>query len=520
MIPDLFPSHREFRLMRANSVIQILLVLSFLTAAISCTDGEPGQKTASHLMVNYTSETGGELFPCGCRIPLGGLSRRAGVLASESPYPQITVDAGSFAGGNTGYDRFVAGWILRAYVEMGYNAINLGIRETSIPVNQLREWDQQAGGILISANLLDQHDLPVTRRSLVRELDGLKIGITGITMEGRTIPGATEVPIVIDPVAPLQEVLSEFENSNVDLVILLADYTSENLEMLLSQISGFDLIVQGRDFTSAPPVESTVLADGTRIVRMGEFGKYLGRIRLDFGDNGEIVGDEVIHVSLDSNTPTRSDISILLTDFRLELQDRREEFLDDPTNPFEKMRSVELIDVLSGFTGMGFCTPCHQLYGHELQATGHSFAWNILDEENLLNSECLQCHTTGYGYPTGMEDPFRDSHLQGVQCESCHGPGAEHVREQYIIAKELDPSSMIPFSDPIGLPFTLEVPEVTCLTCHTEEWSPDFDFETYYPRILHTAAHEAGTVRVVDPESGEESFAFLSGEYPDLSEPE
>ncbi|MCX6645625.1 MAG: multiheme c-type cytochrome [bacterium] len=488
-------------MIRTTAAVNIMAILIIATTSVLFGCVNSNRQITERLMVNYSSGTNGELFPCGCRIPLGGLSRRAGIFAQESPYPQCTVDAGSFAGGNTAYDRFVAGWILQAYGMMDYKAVNLGVREASIPVTQLREWDQQTGGILISVNLVDENDLPVTRRSLIREVGGLKIGITGVTSEGPEVAEATELPVVIDPVEPLKEVLAEFDESGVDLVILLADMVDERINNLLSQVSGFDLIVQGRDFTPAPVTHSTVLDDGTRVVKSGDSGKHVGRIRLDFDGNGEIVRDEVILIALDSASPTRSDISVLLTDFRKELQDRRDEFLGDPTNPFERLRSPEMVDVLSGFTGPGMCNSCHLLYGQEMQAVGHSYAWANLGDENSMNPECLKCHTTGYGYPTGMQDPYRDEQLTGVTCESCHGPAAQHVREQYIISKDLDPSAMIPPIDPTGLPFTREVPEAICRGCHTPEWSPNFDYATWVERVKHHAAEEA--LRNANPETGE-----------------
>lgn len=490
--------------MRNGTTIPILAILLIVLISTGCSGNPATGRTTSHLMINYTAENGGSLFPCGCRIPLGGLSRRGAIINSESPYTQFTVDAGSFSGGNTGYDRFTAGWILRSYVLIGYDVVNLGIRETVIPISQLREWDGITQGMLISANLHDEYDLPVTRPSLVREVDGIKIGVTGITSEGLHPSGATEIPIVIDPVAPLLEVLSEFDEEDVDLVILLADMQDDDLHNVLSQVPGFDLVIQGRDFKAGDPATATVLADGARIVKIGGFGKYLGRIRLDLNEQIEIVRDEVIQVSIETSLPAMSEITELLTQFRIELREKRVEFLGDPSNPFQRSQSPEMVDILSGYTGQGFCVSCHRVYGFEPEVTRHSTAWNILDDENKTNPDCLQCHTTGYGVPTGMDDPFRDSHLQGVTCEACHGPAAEHVRERTSIDKEIDPSSMIPYVDSTGIPFSREVPAEVCLACHTEEWSPEFDYDTWVERVRHDTSRES--IQIIDDET---SWSFF-----------
>ena len=42
------------------------------------------------------------------------------------------------------------------------------------------------------------------------------------------------------------------------------------------------------------------------------------------------------------------------------------------------------------------------------------------------DSECLACHTTGYGEPSGFESIETTPDLVGVQCEACHGPGEAH----------------------------------------------------------------------------------------------
>ena len=54
--------------------------------------------------------------------------------------------------------------------------------------------------------------------------------------------------------------------------------------------------------------------------------------------------------------------------------------------------------------------------------------------------------------------------LRNVQCEVCHGAGANHVEND----GHETPSSMI-----------LTPPESTCITCHNEEHSDTFDYTAY-----------------------------------------
>jgi len=479
------------------ATIGIIIILAFLAGCRELPFREASQ-FPDHLLVFYSAETMGELFPCGCRIPLGGLSRRGGVISRETPYPKLVLDAGSFARGNTGYDRFTAGWVLRAYREIGYTAVNLGVLEAMQTVAQLREWDDLSGGILVSANLIDEHDLPVTRTHLIREIGGIRIGITGVTTESYRRVSSTETPELILPVPPLMEVMEKFREEDVDFPVLLADVSGEELDAILEEVPGFRLIVQGKGFN--PEAVMEVLDNDGRLVRMGDQGKYLGRLRLDFDDDGGIVGEESEVINLDSSVPTLSSVSELLTEYKIELRQRREEFLGDPPNPFQRSSSAQLVDILSGYAGSTFCLGCHVGYNIEESYVRHKNAWDMLEGSALTNPECLACHTTGYGIPTGLSDPYRDSHLRGVTCESCHGPGAEHVRTRIAEREGLDTSDMLPLEDPTGIPFRREVPEGVCIRCHTEEWSPDFDYETWIERVNHEGMDRPA---IIDPETGE-----------------
>ena len=58
--------------------------------------------------------------------------------------------------------------------------------------------------------------------------------------------------------------------------------------------------------------------------------------------------------------------------------------------------------------------------------------------------------------------PGRES-LKNVQCEACHGYGTEHDRSGEWLAAARS----------------------SCVVCHDQANSPDFDYETYWSRIAH-----------------------------------
>lgn len=91
---------------------------------------------------------------------------------------------------------------------------------------------------------------------------------------------------------------------------------------------------------------------------------------------------------------------------------------------------------LANYVGAEACKPCHKPEDHSWRLKGHSNAWKslraeyrVLTAKDEFGRACVSCHVTGYGQGKrkGFVDPADSSHLLGVQCEACHGPGSQHV---------------------------------------------------------------------------------------------
>ncbi len=78
------------------------------------------------------------------------------------------------------------------------------------------------------------------------------------------------------------------------------------------------------------------------------------------------------------------------------------------------------------FVGTKKCAACHFPQFRTWKKDEHSKAFEILPAKYRENAECLACHTTGFGMPSGYKDAST-SDLAGVTCESCHGPGSKHA---------------------------------------------------------------------------------------------
>lgn len=116
------------------------------------------------------------------------------------------------------------------------------------------------------------------------------------------------------------------------------------------------------------------------------------------------------------------------------------------------------------------CGQCHAGMQAEWQETAHADAWATLENSGGSQPFCEGCHTVsekspGAGTPAGYTTT-QDKRYHDVQCESCHGPGLDHVK---------DPDrSVVPLA-----PMTVGLePLQGCATCHSgsqhpyaEEWA-------------------------------------------------
>jgi len=117
------------------------------------------------------------------------------------------------------------------------------------------------------------------------------------------------------------------------------------------------------------------------------------------------------------------------------------------------------------YTGAKTCLECHPTIHNSEVMTPHTRAFTspaFVAAGGQTNNNCLTCHTVGYGLPTGFKNAFdfRSTNLlAGVQCESCHGPAANHA------ANEMDLTARP----------RIDIASQVCGGCHTGEHQPTFE---------------------------------------------
>ena len=362
------------------------------------------------LIVLYTGRTESHLEPCGCyQEQSGGLPRRAYAVEQirERGFPTLLVDAGDIFNGKEDIDTHRCEVNLKAMSTMEYDVV------------ALKEADLSYGNTYLN------------RLSAVATFPFLA-------------PDAVETdftrPFVLEKVgehtvAFVAGVACDAAISQADLIFALGD--PEDPEYI-------DVIICPDD------IKPTVSEAGVLSVSCKPEGKTLGVLALWLDARGKPARHYATELALTGDVSESEPVRQLLTDFYREVSptsDRTPLFAD---LPLER-------DPQNGYVSAMACQQCHEQEYLHWSATRHAFAYQTLvKKERYFDAGCVSCHTTGFGYPTGFQIDEQDSALTGVQCETCHGPGKQHVGnpKKSNIRSGADTS--------------------LCLQCHDTEHSPGF----------------------------------------------
>ncbi len=147
--------------------------------------------------------------------------------------------------------------------------------------------------------------------------------------------------------------------------------------------------------------------------------------------------------------------------------------------PLEEKRKIlvargkpraDLLPTTAAYVGSQACESCHSGEYATWKAGPHAHAGDTLAKKGKTDqADCLKCHTTGYGrtggFPAGGK-LAEHAGLGGVGCESCHGPGGDHVQSG-------DPKKIVSLGDKCDSCVILQI----CGSCHDDVNDPGFEFE-------------------------------------------
>lgn len=406
----------------------------------------PNEKTSDVLTILLTGNELGMLKPCGCSGgQLGGLEKRSAVLNSVPPAQRLIVDTGSLVEDDDEQSLIKFRILIQAFNLLGYDVVNLSREDIEIAENLgLLDGIDSAFSVISF-----QGDVETNLPAKFTKQFSLQEGIVAVTVAAFDTESDVEA---------LSEHIGELFASepNVQSInILILNYCDSSVVDSAAETGIVDCLI-----CPAESDEPMVIGDPDEkplVISVGRYGKYVGKLEVRDTD---IWSDKISF----SAVPVTEDLpqeESLVELYRIYQQLVKEENLLERQLRFSLPRGLK-------YTGSAYCELCHDYEYEKWSANPHADAYATLEEVgSQYDPECIVCHVVGFGYESGFISEDATGHLKDVGCESCHGPGLEHIQT-------------------LGKAET-RGPMLDCSDCHTPEQSAEYaeNEQLYLEKIIH-----------------------------------
>lgn len=429
-----------------------MLTLLFTNA---CTEERKPNQT---LKIIYSGNLNGELEPCGCSEEgdFGGIQRRATLLIElrKSNPDLLLISSGGLIATNTPHDSITGDYIFKGLALLKYDAIGL-------------QWKDLAFG----ETLVNQSTLPWTSSNFQFSNQAIKTSrhikkrnldiqfFTWLDPTTSPLKAMTDNKIKHSDVKNLEQQLQTAKNKH-QLTVLTTTLTLKQAQSDLPMVWIDVLLIKANKETPGTPVLVTTGQQNTLILQPGSRGMRLGKATLVINPQNQIIQHRHETIPLPKTIQDSPALAQWYKAYNAELK------VD-----YKKRVAIrkQLDTGESPFSGASACQTCHSKSHLIWEQSKHAHAFEkLLDVNKSFDANCVRCHSVGFGQTGGYLDDLLTYHLANVQCESCHGAGAKHVKSNGIDKADFNKPS----------------PQ-TCLQCHNHDHSPGFDFATYWKQIKH-----------------------------------
>jgi 2',3'-cyclic-nucleotide 2'-phosphodiesterase (5'-nucleotidase family) len=305
-------------------------MLAFATGG--CRKGEPARPAAPTIVSTakpgppprgkaiallYSSNLLGAYAPCACALPLGGIARRATLIARARVDADavLIVDAGDLfapadpardAGDSERGARLMAEVTVRA----GLTAFTPGERDLALGVSALRRVAAAAGLPITTANLYGSDGQRLFEADRLVDAAGVKVGLFGVSAPATPADAARWRAAGIevrDPADAAREAVRSLRARGAAVVVALVHVGAPaESRRLVAAVDGIDWVVLGH---SGLNLEAPEKVGGARLLEAMSEGRDLGRLDL------HLVGDGLAF----ADRGERAEIADILADHRRQL---------------------------------------------------------------------------------------------------------------------------------------------------------------------------------------------------------
>lgn len=219
----------------------------------------------------------------------------------------LLLDAGDVFSGPFHYNQYLGQADIQFMNEIGYDTMTFGNHEFDKNSEILRNFITAAAFPFVSANINLSKDEKLKNLSqleignpgtngmiypaVIKEMDGQKIGIVGLTTEKTTLLARPNKNIVFEnAIEKAKEMIGFLEGEDINKIIVISHLGYDKDKELAKNVEGIDVIVGSHSHTKLrQPDIYNEEKEPTLIVQASKHGRYLGQLDVSFDAQGKLI---------------------------------------------------------------------------------------------------------------------------------------------------------------------------------------------------------------------------------------
>lgn len=441
----------------------------------------------SSVIILYTASATGQVRSCNCtKFRYGGYGRELTLLKSmREQCPNAVLIEGGDTCGWTGFQaELKADITAKALKLLGYDAMVPGEEELGVRGARYIDRFASKSTSIVCANLFQEDKQVFPPYVIIETKSGARVGVIGLVdlnVENMFIAKSfTEK--VKEPSEVLPGVIKELKGK-ADVIVVVYHAPADKAEPL-AKVPGVDVVISTHRsdkhvfFPSAESneVEAPVTVQGGVAVLDAKTRTNwsLGRVDLELLPDGKVKSarhrlfyldrhydedPEMVKIYEEYNAKVKE--AVLTNTAKLK-KDAEALLIKRGLNPDAMRKRLRV----SPFATAEKCKDCHKEIYDAWTQSRHANAIIALEKmKQDYDPECVSCHVTGSVVRNGFANRKETPELVNVQCEACHGPGLAHAN--------------------MPRPGYGNTGEQACRSCHTDERTPEFDYDTAWAKVKH-----------------------------------
>ena len=393
----------------------------------------------------------------------------------------LLVDSGNFSDNPSPAGESRTRSLLAGMHKLGYSVVNVGERDIRLGWERFQQRIEGSQLEFISANIVDKGSKErIFDASTVVEIHSpnrlkkLRVGLIGAVRYNPIFSkgGPDGAPMaIVHPKVAIATALQELRQreQKLDMVVLLAAMHRDDAMRIVGEVEGIDFVLgsYGGVYTLKKD-----LVGSTGVIYSGNQGKRVGVARIFTDEAGKVVDySQRLHL-LGRYYPSDPEMFEYVNEAMGAAEATASGAANRGAAELQAASTAKLV-ATQPYLGSAGCKACHTGAYQQWSETGHAHALRTVESDPKGGDpSCVSCHVTGFQQTGGFVSRERSPALADVGCESCHGAGRAHAASPNAHKTSNSPKNGA-------------VKRQTCLSCHTTEQSPEFDYYRYLSKVVH-----------------------------------